>query len=281
MPVINDFFVPPSGDPTEDGPCVWPVDISCFPDFASLPLLIQTNATAWATYILWALTGRRFGSCPVTVRPCGPDCQGPGGYLTFPVTAAANGGGMPWMIPWIDAGIWRNCGCAGGCTCSATCEVRLVGPVISIEEVVIDGLVLDPSAYRLDWVKTLPTLVRTDGGCWPKCQDMDVATTEIGSFSITYQKGITVPVSGRLAAGRLAWEFAKACQGQECALPQQLSSLTRNGVSVEVVSPTDFLDSGLTGIADVDLWIRAVNPARKAQVSRVYSSDIRGPRVVL
>lgn len=282
MPVIDLVFPPPSGDPTEEGPCDWPIDTTCVAGWADYSDAVKAAATAWATYILWGLTGRRFGACQVTVRPCGGSCQGPGGYLTFPVNSGStNSAGMPWMIPWIDNGIWRNCGCAGGCTCSARCEVRLAGPVIEIESVVIDGLVLDPSAYRLDWVKTLPVLVRTDGECWPECQDMNADITETGSFAIVYRYGVTVPMAGRLAAGMLAGEFAKACVGADCVLPQQLSSLTRNGIQVEVVDPSAFLDNGLTGVASVDLWVRTVNPQRKAQRSRVYSSDMTGPRVTL
>jgi len=276
VPVINPILQ--TGEQSVDGPCDWLVDVTCVPNWGDYSPTVQSNAQEWARYILWTLTGRRFGACPVTVRPCGPKCQGPGGYLTFPVQASATGGGMPWMIPWIDGGVWRNCGCAGGCTCSADCEVRLLGPVAAIEEVRVDGVVLAPTAYRLDYVKTFPVLVRTDGECWPECQDMNTETTEVGSFSITYLRGIPVPVTGRIAAGMLAGEFAKACVGAECSLPQQLASLTRNGVQVDVVDPATFIDNGLTGVTLVDLWIRAVNPAHKAQRSRVYSSDFAGPR---
>jgi hypothetical protein len=34
----------------------------------------------------------------------------------------------------------------------------------------------------------------------------------------------------------------------------------------------------LTGIADVDLWIRAVNPARRPQRSRILSPDLPAER---
>lgn len=275
MPVIEADS--PSG-PSTPGPCNWPVDVSCCPDWGSFPSAVQANATAWATEILDALTGRRFSQCPVNYRPCGRRCTLAQGYFTWPVGAPANGGGMPWMVPFIDMGVWRNCGCTGGCSCSARCEVHFPGPVAVVTEVKVDGLVLNPLAYRLDVHKGVPVLVRTDGECWPECQDMALNTTEVGSFVVTYRPGEPLPLSGQLAAGALACEFARACQGQACALPQQLQSLTRNGVQVEVVDPASLLENGLTGLAQVDLWIRAVNPARKAQRSRVLSSDLRGPR---
>ena len=278
MPVINPT-TPAAVPPTEEGPCNWPLDLSCVPDWASVPPAVQSAATAWATYILWALTGRQYGPCSITVRPCGPKCLGPSGYLTYPVeSGSTSGASMPWMIPWIDNGLWRNCGCTGGCSCSATCEVALPGPVALVDEVMVDGLVIDPTAYRLDYVKGTSILVRTDGECWPDCQDMDADVGEVGSFTITYQRGVAVPRAGQIAAGQLAGEFAKACQGQDCALPQQLASLSRNGVEVQVVDPASLLENGLTGIANVDLWIRAVNPAGRPARSRVYSSDVRPVR---
>lgn len=278
MPVINPT-VPAAAVPAEEGPCTWPLDTSCVADWATFPPAVQSAATAWATYILWALTGRQYGPCSLTIRPCGPKCAGPNGYLAFPVgSGSTTSVGAPWMIPWIDNGVWRNCGCTGGCSCSAPCEVALPGPVAFIDEVMIDGVVLDPSAYRLDNHRGIAVLVRIDGLCWPDCQDMAADNDEVGAFAITYQRGIPVPRAGQIAAGELAGEFAKACQGAECALPQQLSSLSRNGVEVQVVDPASLLADGLTGVANVDLWVRAVNPYRRASRARVLSPDLAGPR---
>lgn len=274
MPVIN--FIDPDAIPEVpgEGPCDWPLDVTCVANWADYSPEVRAAATEWATYILWALSGRQYGTCTVTVRPCGPKCSGPMGYVTYPVNASgAVGGGSPWMIPWIDNGLWRNCGCTGGCSCEAACQVALPGPVAAVVAVTVDGLVIDPAAYRMDYVRGIPVLVRTDGLCWPDCQDMNAGLTEEGSFGITFRQGIAVPQAGRLAAGQLAGEFAKGCTGGECSLPQQLSSLSRNGVEVSIVDPNLILDQGFTGIANVDLWIRAVNPAAKAQRSRVYSLD--------
>lgn len=182
---------------------------------------------------------------------------------------------MPWMIPWIDNGVWRNCGCAGPCSCRAACEVPFPGPVASVTEVMVDGIIIPSTSYRMDTYRGTPTLVRTDGLCWPECQDMDADPDEAGAFTITYQPGELLPSAGQTAAGLLACEFAKACVGGDCVLPQQLASLTRNGVEVTVVDPATLLDNGLTGVANVDLWVRSVNPTGKRQRSRVLSSDLR------
>lgn len=259
-------------------PCAdWPIDTTCCDDWAAFTPEIQAQATTWATHILWALTGRQFGPCPVNLRPCRSRCGFRAGYATFPVNAAqASGAGTPWVYPWIDNGIWRNCGCAAVCSCRASQEILLPGPVASVTEVMIDGAILDPSAYRLD---NGSILVRIDGDAWPECQDMDLANDAVGAFTVTYQRGTEVPAAGLMAAGELACQYAKACTGSgDCQLPAQLASLSRNGVQVEVADPSEFLENGLTGLANVDLWIRSVNPSRKAQRSRVLSPDLNQPR---
>jgi hypothetical protein len=45
-----------------------------------------------------------------------------------------------------------------------------------------------------------------------------------------------------------------------------------------MVDPSEVLGDGVTGVPEVDLWIRSVNPKRLASRSRVYSPDIRTPR---
>lgn len=279
MPVINPSPAVAPTEPMPPGPCDWPVDVTCCSGWADYSVEVRAAATGWAVQILDSLTGRRFSQCAVNYRPCRPKCGMWSGYLTWPVNASSmSGSGVPWMIPYIDNGIWRNCGCTGGCSCRARCEVPFPGPVADVSEVMIDGLVLDPSAYRLDKYRGNPVLVRTDGECWPECQDMELGPEDVGAFTITYRPGELLPTAGAIAAGLLACEFAKACVGADCVLPQQLASLSRNGVEVTVVDPTTFLENGLTGIAQVDLWIRSVNPARRIRTSKVYSPDVPGPR---
>lgn len=282
MPVINPVPFESTDPVPAPGPCDWLVDTSCCPEFATFSPLVQANAIGWATQILDALTGRQFSQCAVNYRPCGPRCGQTFGYLTWPVGSPQSaGGGVPWMTPYIDSGAWRNCTCDGGCSCRASCEVPFPSSVAHVVSVSVDGVFLDPSAFRLDSYRGVPQLVRTDGECWPQCQDMDTGIEDVGSFVITYKPGKTLPLAGRMAAGELACDFAKACVGQDCSLPQQLASLSRNGVEVQVVDPTALLEDGLTGLANVDRWIRAVNPARKAARARVYSPDIAGPRFTL
>lgn len=263
-------------------PCDWEINTACCPDWATYEAEVQDAAELLATSLLDRLTGYRYNQCPVTVRPCGKPCQGNGGYMTWPVGApGSSGSGAPWMIPFVDNGVWRNCGCTGGCTCRASCELVIGAPVASVTEVTIDGVELDSSAYRLDHTERGAVLVRLDGECFPECQDMDVAVTEVGSFTVTYIPGELLPADGAIYAGMLACQFAKACIGAgDCALPAQLQSLTRDGVSLEMVDPSTIPEAILTGIAEVDRWVRSVNPSNLRQRIRIFSGDVRPHRVI-
>lgn len=272
MPVINQ-----AGEGVGPGPCDWFIDTTCVPGWATYTPDQQARATSLATFILDALTGHQFAQCPITVRPCGPACGSVLGYQVYPAMAPVSGAPGTWMSPYVLNGVWRNCGCAGGCTCAPTCRVDLGRPVASVTEVKVDGLVLDSSAYALvgQW------LARTDGGeCWPSCQDPGVPDTEEGTFSVTFSPGRALPVAGQIAAGMLAGEFIKACAGGECALPAQIASLTRQGVDVEFVDPQTVFEGGRTGIREVDLFVSAVNPHALRRRARVMSPDLPSHPVV-
>lgn len=266
MPVINEISAAVS-----PGPCGWAVDTGCDPAWSGYSQAVRDRATSLAVLVLDALTGRQFGQCPITVRPCGPACRLQTNYVTFPVGSPAANVPGPWMVPFVANGQWSNCACSGGCDCAPSCRTDLVIPVAEVTEVKVDGLVLDPSAYTLagQW------LVRTDGGeCWPSCQDVSVADTEEGTFAVTFRPGRMLPSAGQYAAGLLASEFAKACSGAACGLPAQITSLTRQGVDVEFVDPTEVLTEGRTGIREVDLFIHAVNPSGLQRRPRVMSPDM-------
>ena len=273
MPVINEI----PGSSGVQGPCAWTIDTGCVPGWDTATAEDRERATEWATFILDALTGHQFAQCPVTVRPCGPRCSMPTGYTTWPVASPAQGDPGPWMTPYILDGAWRNCSCGGGCSCLPACRVDLGVPVAEITEVRVNGLVLTESAYQLQG----QFLVRVDGGeCWPSCQDTATPDTEDGTFSVTYRPGRMLPVAGQIAAGKLAGEFLKACAGSSCALPAQISSLSRQGVDVEFVDPATVFENGRTGIHEVDLFITAVNPTGMRRRSRVMSPDVRRGPVV-
>lgn len=257
----------------------WPVDWSCA-DNAYVDRLdpgVRGRAEALAVGTLRSLTAYQVGGCPVTVRPCAKGCAAPL-YYEAPVTgAAADALGAavgPW---WASVGVdgqWVNtsCGCTTDCSCTTVSEVVLTGPVGAVGQVVIDGTVLDPSTYRVD---NGNRLVRLDGA-WPRCQDMSAAADAQGAFAVTYTPGWPVDDTAAWVAGKLAVEFAQACTGGKCRLPNGVRQVTRQGVSMDI--PASMFAGGITGITEVDAWVRIWNPNALTLPSQVWSPDLRPPR---
>jgi hypothetical protein len=97
-----------------------------------------------STEIIWRLSGKQFGACPVTVRPCRKTCaRGFTGYWSD----------IGWM-PVLENGVWFNQNCdrcrPSGCSCSELCEVDLPGPVVEIQSVTLNGEILPADHYRVD-----------------------------------------------------------------------------------------------------------------------------------
>lgn len=253
--------------------CLWELDTGCCQAvWDAADTATQTRAQDYATVVLHGLTGRRFGPCPMTVRPCLP-CKECSSYQTYGVLYdSGNSTGM--WIPYVWDGTWRNCGCFGACSCTPESEVWLPGPVSAVSEVRVDNVTVDTDAYRVDdheW------LVRTDGGAWPETQTLgNPASSTDDTFVVTYLRGEPVPDGGRAAAGSLACEFVKACTGQKCRLPVRVTSVSRQGVSI---SAQETIAAGSTGLAEVDLWVAAVNPAKLRMRPTAYSTDLPIPRV--
>lgn len=268
MPVINPTTATASGTGGISGPCAdWPVTWTCEPD--TLNPAVTGAAVSMATEFLWSATGMRFGTCEITLRPCARDCQTGGFYDDF---------GTPWSSgvwprPALIGGLWFNlaCGsCPGDCSCTSVSEVRLPAPVNQIVEVLIDGTPLVTGAYRLDNNRLL---VRTDGSEWPRCNDLNLDDTEVGTWSVTATYGEDLPEGAALAVGQLACEIAKAAAGGDCKLPAGLQQLVRQGVTISYPDVGELFRQGRTGLYLVDMFVATWNPSGLRQRSRVYSVD--------
>lgn len=435
----------------------WPLDMSCCPDWDTLPDPIKEHSSRLATEHIWMLSGRQFGMCTITVRPCRQKCRR---------NTAFYGYGPGWT-PVLDGGKWINIACgqcaADDCSCTRLCSVILdpnVGPVQSIQKVVVDGVPLAADAtvvvsantpmvtqiragedadtrtvvllpplglpkpaprtftitgpdsfsqtidvaagergeitpgvdgayvitdtatsqaatvtvphagggallgtvrsgwwLRLENPATSPgwihynlhgldpdsdldesgslapgastqtrqgetyditltlapgtseeavlqiapgsapqtvlingayqlldrnELVRTDGECWPDCQDLTVGDDEPGAFSVTYSYGLPVPLSALHAAETLACEFGRSCVGSDdCNLPQRVQQIVRDGITMTLLDPADYLNDGLTGLPTVDAFLKAINPYQLASRSQVLSPDMPKQRRVV
>ena len=142
------------------GPGDWPVDGTGLDGWETLDPALREKAQEYATGLLWALSGRRFGTSLLTVRPCPRGTAGVG---------VRGGSSLELLRPLGIASSWAlaGCGCSGSCACGGGEELCLPGPVAEVVEVRVGGAVLPPAAWRL---YDRSVLVRADGGRWPSCR---------------------------------------------------------------------------------------------------------------
>jgi len=232
-------------------------------------------AIAAASEILYLRSGHRFsGVCEDTVRPCAqtPDGRGYAYHGVAQAPLPASWSGSSWAA-WLPS--WGVCLCNRdtSCGCCSIPSVRLGGyPLVEVTEVLIDGAALAPAAYRIDNDRTL---VRIDGDGWPCCQDFTAdPATDPDTFEVTFRYGREVPPGGQRAAALYAAEIVRACSGAECALPDQIASLTRQGVAANFVDVTGVDYNGRTGIPLVEEWLDAVNPSGRRRPMMIASPDV-------
>jgi hypothetical protein len=140
--------------------------------------------------------------------------------------------------------------------------------VYAVTQVLLHGSVLATGSYRIDNDRIL---VRTDGGAWPVCQDMSQPDDGDDAWAVTVQFGIPVPTIGRQALGELAVEIAKACLGQECRLPANITNLARQGVTIQFDDPNDVAQR----LYFVALFMQSYNPHGYTGTAAVF--DVDGP----
>lgn len=233
--------------------CSWPIARECLPVATTeADVQQQKDAEDLAVQVLWALSGRQFGVCPVIARPCRQPCNGLVGEYVYGATIE------PWFPVW-DGTNWRNvaCGCGPKCSWVAPNVVHLVSsgqPIQEVIEVVIAGDVVPETEYRLEG-----DLLYRIGADWPS-QDLTQPLDQPGTWSVTYTRGNPPPPGTAKLVGLLAKEFLAACCGGKCRLPRRVRSVTRQGVTYDMVDPVDIYDSGKTGVPEIDLWLASVNP---------------------
>lgn len=212
-----------------------------------------------ASFVLWAYSGRKYaGTQTVTERY---DCP----CRSVPRPSIRNiQDGLFDVEPFMSGGAITNeftgdCGCQGRHR-----RLRLRGrPVRAVQRVVSGGVTVDPDKYQ---VVNFQYLQAAPG-----------ASLDLCGVEVTYTYGSEPPTAGRRAARHLAQELAKGLNGEECELPDRVTSVSRQGVSYTILDEQSFLDDLRTGIYAVDLFLRAVNPDKARKPARVFSPDL--PRV--
>jgi hypothetical protein len=145
-------------------------------------------------------------------------------------------------------------------------------PVTEIQEVTIDGVAVDPDTYALREYRFLD---RLDEAVWPSCQDMRRPLGEDGTWGITYGWGAPIPASGVHAAAVLACELYADSIGADCKLPKNVTSLSRQGVTVKLSTIWGRVNGvWATGLMEVDAFLQTVNPAGLIAPTTVWSPDL-------
>lgn len=217
------------------------------------------EAAETASYLMWVMSGRKYtGETVVTERyVCAKRAYRMG------MSSRLYGGvlinGEVSNIPLNDFDNYAELVADG---LSPESRIRLRGNYVTRIHTVRNraGEILDPSSYYL---VDHSVLQATAGVPWTPC-----------NVEVTYSYGAPIPAAGKMAARTLAIEFAKLWSGDEdCALPQRVTSISRQGVSYTLLDSQDFIQELRTGVYAVDLFIKSVNPDGARRRSRVFSPD--------
>jgi hypothetical protein len=222
------------------------------------------DACQMASNILWAMSGRKYnGVTTVTER-----------YITsinaFRYQGASAKNFFPHMIHGsvynVPSEDWNDSGYESDGTSSLS-RIRLRGKnVLEVHLVrsMYNGQIVEQDAY---YVSNHSTLIAYKGTPWPP-----------GNIEVTYTYGMRPPTAGRMAARRFAIELIKLWEGDDCALPDRVTSVSRQGVSYTILDNQDFLENMRIGIYDIDLFLKTANPAKALAPSKIFSPDISRPR---
>jgi len=223
------------------------------------------EAAKSASYLMWAMSGRKFsGTTTVTERyTCVIRKQHIG--LSTKNTNGVLFNGSVYDIPKDDFEEYSVLSVDGT---SPESRIKLRGgPVTRVHAIrTRNGSILDPANYYLVDHSTVQI---SYGTFWTPC-----------NVEITYSYGSEPPILGKMAARTLAMEFCKLWNGDDdCALPQRVTSVSRQGVSYTIFDNQEFIDELRTGLYAIDLFLKTVNPEKARTRAKVFSVDApRGRR---
>ncbi len=238
-------------------------------------------ASAW----LWRATGRQWsGPAQETVRPVPR-------YRTMDSLSRGQRYASSLTDPYYFDSRTGTYGWTGYGRSEGAYEVELGEyPVISIEQVVIDGAILatplasGAPAYRLDDERWL---VRCDGSSWPCGQNWMLpsgpgalpAGEQIDTWEVTMTWGASPPADGVHAATILAGELGLAnTNAEQSRLNPRIQSVVRQGESMLLMDPQMLIQGETWGVREIDLLVHNLNPHKLQQPTAVLSPDI--PRSV-
>jgi hypothetical protein len=225
------------------------------------------DACKTASYLLWGMSGRKYsGTTTVTEK-----------YVSSYDPYLRMGASSKNYQPILVDGHVENVRSDGfgrfgesdfmGDGTSSNSRLRLRGrKVIKIHNMRDQfGKIISPTKYYLS---EHSTIIATPGANWSP-----------SNVEVTYTYGTPPPIAGKAAARILAIELVKLYENDDsCALPQRITSISRQGVSYTLLDSQDFIDELRTGIYAIDLFLKTANPDRARARARVFSPDISKAR---
>ena len=141
-------------------------------------------------------------------------------------------------------------------------------PVREVLEVDIEGTLVDTQQYGQMLLVGQTIDVQSICSVLPK------------KLTITYRFGSTMTLPARnvtlFYAHQLYLSTPEGNNG-ECQLPERVTSVNREGVSMTVIDPMTFLDNGRTGVPRIDQWLSSYLAFRGARYPGVFSGDAPPP----
>lgn len=153
-------------------------------------------------------------------------------------------------------------------------------PVIDVDSVVVEGSTDElpymlENKYRIRLARAaIPYTPSLGGRAYPTLGGC-VGGTRV---SVTYQYGSEPPLDVAYAIEVLRNELTLGMtEDEECRLPQRVTSIQREGISMSILDAQDFLDDGRTGIEEIDAVLAKYNSAKAKRPARVFGRVTQPP----
>lgn len=206
-------------------------DVTCCPTWATLDPATQTQMIALASTMAWQMGKHREGVCHVDGLLIGYDyCH---------CNAWQCGISYPLPPNWYLA------------------DLRAQGPIQTVTEVLVNGVILDPTAWRL---LNSRILARIDGFPWNPQRNL-------GGIVVSYDVGYPPSAMGIQAVEALACELGKLCSGLPSLCRFPVKPVAAGGSSTPNPDWSKLLEQNYTGVYLFDLWLSTLRIEPEAGVA--------------
>ncbi|AKJ72557.1 head-tail adaptor [Gordonia phage GMA2] len=97
--------------------------------------------------------------------------------------------------------------------------------------------------------------------------------------TVDYSYGSKPPLEVEKAIEALADQiFAAYTDPENCELPETVTSISRQGISMQMLTASDLLEKGLIGIGDIDRAISHFNSSKAVRRAKVFGAAKPPPR---